>query len=184
MAWNIVKHPDNFTFRFLHILLAVTTIGLGIIEEGHPQSITTFTLLAVPKFARAIRPLRADHPSLRRFVCSAMKSWQHAYVRYKEKNILGPFEKFVDSPYSSEFCGGAVTVPSSKYLPWQAMHFLQSSTHFSKTCRRPFAASFRRIVEQAGLTFHVRFSVSKALLPLENCSSSHCIVSISFMDEL
>jgi hypothetical protein len=57
----------------------------------------------------------------------------------------------VDSPYyfESELCVGAVTVSSSKYLPWQAMHFLQRSTHFSKTCCRPFAASFERIVEQA-----------------------------------
>jgi hypothetical protein len=47
-----------------------------------------------------------------------------------------------------------------------------------------FAASFRRIVEQAVLTFHVRFFVSKALPPLENRSSSHCIGSIGFMDEL
>jgi hypothetical protein len=63
----------------------------------------------------------------------------------------GPFEKFVDSPYYSEpgLYGEAVTVFFSKYLPWQAMHFLQLSTHFSKTCCRPFAASFRRIVEQA-----------------------------------
>jgi hypothetical protein len=29
---------------------------------------------------------------------------------------------------------GAVTVSFSKYLPWQAMHFLQRSTDFSKTC--------------------------------------------------
>jgi hypothetical protein len=64
------------------------------------------------------------------------------------------------------------------------MHFLQRSTHFSKTCCRPFAASFRRIVEQAVLTFHVRFSVSKAVPPFENRSSSHCIVSIGLMDEL
>jgi hypothetical protein len=65
--------------------------------------------------------------------------------------VQGPFEKFVDSPYysESELCGGAVTVSFSKYLPWQAMHFLQRSTLFSKTCCRPFAASFRRIVEQA-----------------------------------
>jgi hypothetical protein len=48
----------------------------------------------------------------------------------------------------SEFCGGAVTVSISKYLPWQAVHFLQRSTHFSKTCCRPFAARFRRIMEQ------------------------------------
>jgi hypothetical protein len=50
-----------------------------------------------------------------------------------------PFEKFVDSPYYSEpeLCGGAVTASFSKYLPWQAMHFLQRSTHFSKMCCRP-----------------------------------------------
>jgi hypothetical protein len=46
----------------------------------------------------------------------------------------GPFEKFVDSPYYSEsVCGGVVMVSFSKYLTWQAMHFLQHSTHFSKT---------------------------------------------------
>jgi hypothetical protein len=93
----------------------------------------------------------------------------------------------VDSPYysESELCGGAVTVYFSNYLPWwQAMHFLQRSTHFSKTCCREFAASFRRIVEQAVLTFHVRFSVSKALQLLENRSSSRCIVSIGYMDQL
>jgi hypothetical protein len=37
-----------------------------------------------------------------------------------------------------------VTVSFSKYLPWQAMHFLQRSTHYSKTCCRRFSASFRR----------------------------------------
>jgi hypothetical protein len=48
----------------------------------------------------------------------------------------GRFSKFVDTPnYSeSELCGDAVTVSFSKYLPWQAMHFLQRSAHFSKTC--------------------------------------------------
>jgi hypothetical protein len=40
-----------------------------------------------------------------------------------------------------------VTVSFSKYLSWQAMHFLQRSTHFSKTCCRQFAASFRRIMD-------------------------------------
>jgi hypothetical protein len=34
----------------------------------------------------------------------------------------------------SELCGGAVTVCFSKYIPWQAMHILQRSTHFSKKC--------------------------------------------------
>jgi hypothetical protein len=47
----------------------------------------------------------------------------------------GPFEKLVNSHYysESELCVGAVTVSFSKYLPWQAMHFLQRSTHFSET---------------------------------------------------
>jgi hypothetical protein len=40
------------------------------------------------------------------------------------------------------------------------------------------------MVEQAVFTFHVRFSVSKALQPLENRSLSHCIVSIGLMDEM
>jgi hypothetical protein len=57
--------------------------------------------------------------------------------------VRGPFAKFVNSPYwsDSELCGGAVTVPFSKYLPWQAMHFLQRSTHFSKTCCRQLITS-------------------------------------------
>jgi hypothetical protein len=56
--------------------------------------------------------------------------------------IGGLFENFVDSQYSeSEFGGGAVTVSLSKYLPWQVMHFLQRSTHFSKTCCRPLITS-------------------------------------------
>jgi hypothetical protein len=46
----------------------------------------------------------------------------------------GSFEKFVDSLYysESELCGNAVTVSFSKCIPWQAMHFLQYLTHFSK----------------------------------------------------
>jgi hypothetical protein len=41
----------------------------------------------------------------------------------------------VDSPYysESELGGDAVTVSFSKYLPWQAMHFLQHSTHVLHT---------------------------------------------------
>jgi hypothetical protein len=49
----------------------------------------------------------------------------------------GPFEKFVNSTYysESELYGGAVTVSFSKYLPWQAMHFLKRSTHSRKLKR-------------------------------------------------
>jgi hypothetical protein len=62
----------------------------------------------------------------------------------------GPFEKVrgLTLLLESELRGGAVTVSFLKYLPWQVMHFLQRSTHFSKTCCcRPFATSFRRMVE-------------------------------------
>jgi hypothetical protein len=57
--------------------------------------------------------------------------------------VRGLFAKFIDSPYYSELelFGGAVTVSSSKYLPWQAMHFLQRSAHFLITCCRPLIAS-------------------------------------------
>jgi hypothetical protein len=49
----------------------------------------------------------------------------------------------VDSPYysESELCGGTVIVSVSKYLPWQAMHFLQCSICFSKMCCRPLITS-------------------------------------------
>jgi hypothetical protein len=57
--------------------------------------------------------------------------------------IRGQFGEFVDLPYysESELCGGMMTVSVSKYLPWQALHFLQRSTHFSKTCCRPLITS-------------------------------------------
>jgi hypothetical protein len=72
------------------------------------------------------------------------------YGRFKRtlfmmaEQLGGPFEKFVDSPYytETELCGGAVTVSFSKYLPWQAMHFIQRSTHFSKTSPRTFQTAF------------------------------------------
>jgi hypothetical protein len=41
----------------------------------------------------------------------------------------------------------------SKYLPWQAMHFLQRSTHFSKTCCRPLITS--KFLASSELPFHV-----------------------------
>jgi hypothetical protein len=67
--------------------------------------------------------------------------------------IRGLFAKYVDSPYysKSELCGGAVMVSFSKYLPWQAMHFLQCSIHFSKTCCRLLITSKFLILQ---LPFH------------------------------
>jgi hypothetical protein len=83
--------------------------------------------------------------------------------------IRGPFDKFVDSSYYSEskLCGGEVTVSVSNYLPWQAMQVLQRSTHSSKTRCRPFAARFRRIVEQAV------FLSQSSLFTVEKAQKSH-----------
>jgi hypothetical protein len=71
---------------------------------------------------------------------SSKRRYSMSYSRFKRTLFRmaeqrGLFEKFVDSPYysESELCGDAATVSFSKYLPWQAMHFLQRSTHFSKT---------------------------------------------------
>jgi hypothetical protein len=72
-----------------------------------------------------------------------VKNGDIIYLTLIGKQIRGPFAKFVDSPYHSEaeLCGDAVTVSFSKHSPWQAMHFLQRSTHFSKTCGRPLITS-------------------------------------------
>jgi hypothetical protein len=75
--------------------------------------------------------------------------------------IRGPFERFVDSPYYSEICGGAEMVCFSKYLPWQAMHFLQRSTHLSKTCCRRFC---RKLQEERSAHSFDLFITSKFLL--------------------
>jgi hypothetical protein len=41
----------------------------------------------------------------------------------------------------SRKCGGAVTDSFSKHFHWKAMHFLQRSIHFSKTCCRSLLTS-------------------------------------------
>jgi hypothetical protein len=95
-----------------------------------------------------------------------------------------PFEKFMDLCYysESELCGGAVTVSFSKYLPWQAIHFL---TTLHPLLENVLQTTYRKLQEDSGTgDFDVRVSVSKALPPLENRSSYHCIVSTDLMDEL
>jgi hypothetical protein len=76
------------------------------------------------------------------------------YLYMPQRKLRGPFAKFVDSPYysKSELCGGAATVSFSKYLPWQAMYFLQRSIHFSKTCCRQLITS--RFLALEKLLFH------------------------------
>jgi hypothetical protein len=67
-----------------------------------------------------------------------VRFWQYQRISC----IRGSFENFVDSHYSEmELCGDAMTVSFSKFLSWQAIHFLQRSTHFSKTCCRPLISS-------------------------------------------
>jgi len=72
--------------------------------------------------------------------------------------IRGSFEKFVDLRYyfESELRGGAVTVSFTKHLPWQEMHFLQRSTHFSKTCCTPSITS--KFLASSELPFYGRKS--------------------------
>jgi hypothetical protein len=70
------------------------------------------------------------------------------------------------------FCGGAVTVSFSKYLPWQAMHFLQRSTHVSKICCRSLITSK---FLASGLPFHGWKS-------LEIASELNSVFSLEKMD--
>jgi hypothetical protein len=74
--------------------------------------------------------------------------------------LRGPFEKFMDSTYysESELCGGAVTVSFSKYLTWQATHFLQRPTHFSKTCCRPRSTFSKLNAEVVSKSFRTEFN--------------------------
>jgi hypothetical protein len=85
-------------------------------------------------------PMHATCPAL---CSSSLCSLLQRPATFHIAILRGPSEIFVDSAYysESELCGGAVTVSFSKHLPWQAMHFLQSSTHFSKMCCRPLITS-------------------------------------------
>jgi hypothetical protein len=78
---------------------------------------------------------------------------QYLKIGYYHFLLRVPFANFMDSPFysESELFGGAVTASFSKYLPWQAMHFLQHSTHFSKMCCRPLITS---IFLASELPFH------------------------------
>jgi hypothetical protein len=77
-------------------------------------------------------------------LCNSDKSViQLTVCTLSRQTMYGPLAKFVNSPYysESELRGGAVTVSFPKYLPWQAMHLLQRSNHFLKTCCRPLITS-------------------------------------------
>jgi hypothetical protein len=64
-------------------------------------------------------------------ICTAMKISNLTHTEFMDATCYS----------ESELCRGAMTVSFSEHLPWQAMHFLQRSTHFSKTCCRPLITS-------------------------------------------
>jgi hypothetical protein len=76
-------------------------------------------------------------PNIVRVIKSRRMRWAGHVARME--NGRGVYRFLVGRPERKRLLG----------RPRQAMHFLQRSTHFSKTCCRPFAASFRRTVEQA-----------------------------------
>jgi hypothetical protein len=97
----------------------------------------------------------------------------HATVSNAGLNVRGPFEKFVDSAYYSEsvLCGGAVTVFFE--VPPLASDALLTTLY--PLLENELQTVYRKLQEDSGtggFDFHVRFSVSKALPPLENRSSS------------
>jgi hypothetical protein len=103
------------------------------------------------------------------------------YSRNITLNVRQPFENFVDSPYysESEHCGGEMTVSFSKYLSWQAMHFLQRSTYFSKTCCRPSAVSFRRMWSSLLMTVKAQKSHGARSGLYGGCSNGVAPISVS-----
>jgi hypothetical protein len=107
----------------------------GVKPSTQLQSVPTFITRG------AIPPLPQDI-----FMTSCLVTHREKFyftLRNSSFCYEGHLKSYVDSPYysGSELCGGAVTVSVTKYLPWQAMHFLQRSTHFSKTCCRPLVTS-------------------------------------------
>jgi hypothetical protein len=113
------------------------------ISIGCPSPVRTNIYAAL--FFSHTGHLCCTQPGLTGLVYRQLHIKQHNFRKELPKTkqinmyIRGPFEKFVDSPYysESELRGHAVTISFSKYLLWQAMYFLQRSTHFSKTCCRP-----------------------------------------------
>jgi hypothetical protein len=76
-----------------------------------------------------------DVPSSEEVLALLVMSGLHIYVK-KWKTCLSGLE----------LCGGVVTVSFSKYLPWQVMHFLQHSTHFSSNKVSPLTFQMAPVV--------------------------------------
>jgi hypothetical protein len=102
----------------------------------------------------------------------------------------------VDSPYTLLLRGGTFwrcgdglffeVFPLGSDIPFTTLHsFLENvlQTVFRKLQEVSGTGGFDLLITTMFI-FHICFSVSKALSPLENRSSSHCIVSIGLMDEL
>jgi hypothetical protein len=98
--------------------------------------------------------------------CALMRELYYIKTFLNIFDIRGPFEKFVGSTYYSELelCGG---FSFSKYIPWQAMHFLQRSTHFSKTLLHTVC---RKLQEDSGTG---SFLPRSSLFVVEKAQKSH-----------
>jgi hypothetical protein len=70
------------------------------------------------------------------FQHTAKAKFNYGAARLKNSwtHIITPSPNFVEVRCGAVRCG-------AKYLPWQAMHFLQHSTHFSKTWCGPLITS-------------------------------------------
>jgi hypothetical protein len=100
--------------------------------------------------------------------------------------IRGPFEKFMDSPYYSESepCGGRVTVSYFEVPPLASDALLTTLHPLLENVLQTVCRKLQDGSGTGGFALWVHFFVYKALPPLKNRSSFHCIVSISLMDEL
>jgi hypothetical protein len=140
IAWCLVKHRDNlrslpediFTVRKFNRLYFTPFFN----QLSHVCSMSQKTRYCATKYIFSYFPRLY-------FIAYNPSNIARTYEHVRGVGIRGPFEKFMDSPYYSELelGRGAVTVSFSQYLPWQAMHFLQRSTHFWKTCCRPLNSS-------------------------------------------
>jgi hypothetical protein len=134
---GLKKNRDNFTFSVNKFRrFCKTRTGDRPCQKALPTQDNATQHRETHTFICASNGIRTDDPSVR--AIHNIRDLNCATV--KKSQIREPFAKFVDSPYysESELCGGAMTVSFSRYLPWQAMHFLERSTHFSETELRSF----------------------------------------------
>jgi hypothetical protein len=123
--------------------------------------------------------MREGPPPKRRVYEIHLRQWTMPKYEGRSKsswtNLITPNRNFVEVRWRSLFrstslgkrCTSYNVPPTSRKRSVDRLP-QASGGEWNRRCARPAATRF---------IFHVRFSVSKALPPLENRSSSHCIVS-------